>query len=214
VGSVFILSSFVIFFIIYRNAISDRPTKNKIKIYNEDSLSLNDDIYEFKANEWTRYLKGTALPEKARQEITHRINRSIKQFGKDETIKNLIMQYQICIENELSYEKIAWLIGAIFVPASLTITAIGLNEKDSIVSPIVIGFILFITWILLFNRFRISIRLYRDCAKRIEEILGLFSISYVYDFSLEKYGSVIRVWPYLVTLSGFYFNFTLFILLK
>jgi len=203
--------SFSLFFLVFFKAISDK--NNKVKIYNEDSFYHEDKSHEFKVSKIIGHLKEAELPEDIRKEIVHRVEHSVEQLGKEETLKNLVTQYQICVENERFYERVAWQIGAIFVPVSLTLSGIGLTKQISPAFPIASGFALFATWILLFDRFRTSIRLYRDCAKLIEGMLGMFSVSYVYDFLFEKYGSVIRVWPYLMTLSGFYFNFTIFSLL-
>jgi hypothetical protein len=156
----------------------------------------------------------TNLPEEIKKELKSKINENIKLVGKEEAIKTLITQYNVCTEYEKFYEKIAWQIGSIFIPVSLTLGTISfangaINQSFAVVS----GFILFLTWILLFGRFRTSIRLYRDCAKLIEGILGLFSLTYVYDYCFERYGRVIRVWPYLITLCSIYFNFMVFIIL-
>lgn len=207
----FLSSSFVLFFIIFSKTISDKNKKSRIYSYKYFSYDESSNIIQI--SKFFKYLKETDLPNEVRKEIVHRIEYSIEIFGKEETLKNLINQYQVCIENERFYEKIAWQIGSIFVPVSLTLSGLGLTKQVPSSFPIISGFALFATWVLLFNRFRASIRLYRDCAKLIEGMLGMFSVSYVYDFLFEKYGAVVRVWPYLVTLSGFYFNFAIYSLL-
>lgn len=207
----FIFAATTLFFIVYFRAISDK--NKKVKIYNQESLFHDDESTEFKVNKLLSHINGTELPDNVQKEIVHRVEHSVEQFGKEETLKNLVTQYQVCVESERFYERVAWQIGAIFVPVSLTLSGVGLTKQISPEFPVASGFTLFVTWILLFDRFRTSIRLYRDCAKLIEGMLGMFSVSYVYDFLFEKYGSVVRVWPYLVTLSGFYFNFTIFTLL-
>lgn len=207
----FIVLAVVLFFVVYFKAISDK--RKKVRIYDKESFFYDDASTEFKVNNLLSHIKATKLPDNVRMEIAHRVEYSVEQLGKEQALKNLVTQYQVCIENERFYERVAWQIGAIFVPVSLTLSGVGLTKQISPAFPVVSGFALFITWILLFDRFRTSIRLYRDCAKLIEGMLGMFSVSYVYDFLFEKYGSVVRVWPYLVTLSGFYFNFTIFTLL-
>lgn len=94
--------------------------------------------------------------------LKNKIMLNLDTFGDSSFLKSLHKQYEICVNNETLYERIAWQIGSIFIPVSLTLRVIGL--KDELLNNnllILMGFILFTVWILLFKRFRTSIRLYR-----------------------------------------------------
>lgn len=154
-------------------------------------------------------VKDLDISETIRENIRERLRRAERVLGKDRLIDALWRQHQVCVDNEKFYEQIAWQVGIIFVPVGLGLGTLGLQQNQA-PGPVAIiaGFLLFATWVLLFRRFRTSLRLYRECAQIIEQLIGMFAVSYVYSFAFHKYGPVIRVWPYLVALLGGYFNYT------
>lgn len=183
-----------------------------VGIYEASTLVQNKE--QFGVNDITVRIGQFGIEEEVRDEIKSRILDGIQLFGREETLKNLITQYNVCVENEKFYEKIAWQIGSIFVPLSLTLGTLSLTQQVPHSSfPAVGGCILFLTWVFLFGRFRTTIRLYRDCARLLEGLLGFFAVTYVYDYCFEKYGRVVRVWPFLVTMAGLYFNFAVLLVL-
>jgi hypothetical protein len=206
-----IFFSSLIYFFVFYNSIKDKRGKFKPHISNETkNCNPNEIIVGFNIIE---ALKNIKVDESIRTKIKDRVTKSIDLMGKEETIKNLIAQHRLCSDNERFYEQIAWQIGAIFVPVSLTLASLSLTKQ--VLNPyisVACGFMLFLTWVFLFGRFRSSIRLYRECSQLIEDILGMFAVSYVYDYCFDKYGKVVRVWAFLVILTGLYFNFAVFML--
>lgn len=199
------------YFVIFYSAVRD--TKKNARVFVPPRPD-NEEKNIFNIKDIVINLDRCKLEDELREEIRTRLDDSIKLFGKEETLKNLVAQHKICVENERFYEQIAWQIGAFFVPISLTLGALSqtpqlLRRNIAVVG----GCALFLTWVFLFGRFRTNIRLYRDCAKLIEEMIGFFALTYVYEFCFERYGHVVRVWPFLVTLSGLYFNYMIYAVL-
>ncbi|MBP6820229.1 MAG: hypothetical protein KA368_01735 [Acidobacteria bacterium] len=208
---VIILFCAIAYFVLFYFAVRD--TKKNAKVFVPPRTN-NEAQAAFDIKDILISLERCKLEDELRIEIKNRLDDSIDLFGKEETLKNLVAQHKICVENERFYEQIAWQIGAFFVPISLTLGA--LSQTPQLLRPniaVVSGCTLFLTWFFLFGRFRTNIRLYRDCAKLIEEMIGFFALTYVYEFCFERYGNVVRVWPFLITLSGLYFNYMIYAVL-
>jgi len=140
------------------------------------------------SNEYEETCNGNSIKDKIRYNLEsnsfdnryanilkNKIMMNLDTFDDSSLLKSLHKQYEICVNNETLYERIAWQIGSIFIPVSLTLGVIGLkNELLNNNLLILIGFILFTVWILLFKRFRTSIRLYRECALLLEDVIGFF----------------------------------------
>lgn len=200
----------VVYFIFFYLAILDQ--RKKVKVYTP--LISEEDKVQFEIQDVLLAISQCGIEEELKYELKARLDNSVKLFGKEEALKNLVAQHKICTENERFYEQVAWQIGSFFVPVSLTLSA--LSQTQQVLQrnlAVVGGCVLLCTWVFLFGRFRTTIRLYRDCARLIEEILGFFAVTYVYDYCFEKYGRVVRVWPFLVSLCGFYFNYMIYVVL-
>lgn len=209
IETVLLLLAALAYFLVFYLAVTDRRKKAKVYV----SKIPKSQRKQFDIEDILLSISQSETHEDIKYEIKTRLQSCIQLFGKEEALKHLAAQHRLCVENERFYEQIAWQIGAIFVPVSLTLSALSQTQQVLHRNVAVAGgCILLWTWVFLFGRFRTNIRLYRDCAQLIEEMLGFFALTYVYDYCFEQYGRVIRVWPFLVTLCGLYFNYVVFIL--
>ncbi len=136
------------------------------------------------------------------------LNRTVKLLNNstpDKSFDVLYNQYTLSVENEKFYEKTIWRIASIFIPVSLTLPAISIGNKNYVYQ-LAAGLIIFYVFLLLFQRFRISIRLFRDFALLLEKVLGLYSHTYVYNNMENRFVLPVRVWIILVNIGFLYTN--------
>lgn len=189
---------------------------SKISVNKEGNINLskkNDVELPFEEKQFSRtkllnIVANSDLSVQSQKEFIDRL-KTLETLGKDDFFIHLKEQYDLSIESERFYEKTIWQIASIFIPVSLTLTSLGFSDK---ISPIQLsgGFIIYLFFLILFQRFRHSIRLNRDYSIFLEKILGLFSQSFVYEYSSTKYGTVLKVWTILVNFGLFYFTFLLY----
>ena len=122
-------------------------------------------------------------------------------------------QHQTAVESERFYERTIWQIASVLLPSSLALSGYGMKPPESL-APIAGGFIIYCFFLFLFSRFRISLRLFREYAIFVEDLLGLYSHTYVYQTRFGAFGSVIRVWTVLVAFGALYVNFITYVLLR
>jgi len=125
----------------------------------------------------------------------------------------LKQQYESAQKSEQFYEDIAWKIGGIFIPISITLISASVtggffNKYSAIIG----GLSIYLIWLVLFARFRANIRLFRNVSMLLENKLNGVTLQYVYKWELHSYGKVIRVWTVLVFIGLLLLDFGIYAL--
>ncbi len=130
-----------------------------------------------------------------------------KENIKKEDLKHM---YDQCISSEQFYEGTIWTIGSIFITASFSIIAVAFSS-DLIEQflGILIATGIYFVFLVIFHRFRLSIRLFRNVTRILEHELDYFAFRYVYDLEFEKYGLVTRIWTVLLCIFLILINLTI-----
>lgn len=127
-----------------------------------------------------------------------------------EKFKTLLKQYQLSVDNEKFYEKIIWQIASILIPASFGIVGYAFSNGNVNKGPLIAGLLIYLFFLFLFSRFRISLRLFRDYALFLEKVLGLFGHTFVYQTHFNKFGIKDKIWPVLKLFGLIYGNTVLY----
>lgn len=115
-----------------------------------------------------------------------------------ESHTSLQTMYEKSIASEQFYEGTIWTIGSIFITAAFTIIALALSSD--IIKPFIgmwVATAIYFIFLVVFHRFRLSIRLFRNATRILETKMDYFVFRYVYDMEFKKYGSPIRIWTIL-----------------
>ena len=119
-------------------------------------------------------------------------------------------QYAIAIESERFYEQTVWRIAGIFIPSSLALAGYGMSEPRNMLA-IGAGFAIYVLFLVLFSRFRVSIRLYREYAVLLEAVLGYSALHFVYKDNPRAFGGIVRVWTLIVGFGALFGNIVLWL---
>lgn len=130
-----------------------------------------------------------------------------------EKFRTLLKQYQLSVDNEKFYERIIWQIASILIPASFGIVGYAFSNGGVNKGPLVAGFLIYLFFLFLFSRFRISLRLFRDYALFLEKVIGLYGHTFVYQTHFNKFGVKDKIWPVLKLFGLIYGNTVLYFLI-
>lgn len=130
-----------------------------------------------------------------------------------EKFRTLLSQYELSVDNEKFYEKIIWQIASILIPASFGIVGYAFTNGQVNKGPLVAGFLIYLFFLFLFSRFRISLRLFRDYALFLEKVIGLYGHTFVYQTHFNKFGVKDKIWPVLKLFGLIYGNTVLYFLI-
>lgn len=212
-----VIISFGILFPLYRRW----TKKDKIEelVFPSFNLKLPDSKYQL--NEILKLLKEKIADSKYSalrtvkiiEDFSNKTNALMHRFNEDKAFELLVEQYEQSVENERFYEKTIWNIAAIFVPVSLSLPTFSITANSNIFGP-VIGFIIYSIFLILFQRFRVTIRLFREYSIFLEQILYLNSHTFVYKNSFKGNRPFLRVWTILTNIGMLYFNFILYLLIS
>lgn len=190
----------ILTFIFIAKVITEKQLATKGKVISENEFDFESN--HFDTNQIVNVLLDSNFSGESKKEFVKRLE-ILEKYNSDNTFIRLKEQYDLSIENERFYEKTIWQIASIFIPVSLTLTSFGFgNNVNSF--QLIIGFLIYLFFLILFQRFRLSIRLNRDYSLFLENILGLFTQSYVYKYQHSKYGMIVRVWTILVNFGLLY----------
>ena len=143
---------------------------------------------------------------------------------KDE--KELIAQYEVCIDLEKHYEVVMWDIGKFLLTGSAAALPLAIQSLTYNSDGYILGFVILMFSIVLYNvflflskRYRASIRKFRNSAELIEKELKWLPYKYAYKLEDKSFGDPIRVWTifvalYVVIISGATFIFLKYILFQ
>lgn len=190
----------IITFIFISKLLTEKQQATKEKVINENEFVFESNYFD--TTQIVSVLLDSNFSGNSKKEFVKRLG-VLEKYNSDNTFIRLKEQYDLSIENERFYEKTIWQIASIFIPVSLTLTSFGFSNNVNSFQ-LIIGFLIYLFFLILFQRFRLSIRLNRDYSLFLENILGLFSQSYVYKYQHSKYGMIVRVWTILVNFGLLY----------
>jgi hypothetical protein len=102
---------------------------------------------------------------------------------------------------------------SILIPASFGIVGYAFSNGGINKGPLVSGFLIYLFFLFLFSRFRISLRLFRDYALFLEKVIGLYGHTFVYQTHFNKFGVKDKIWSVLKLFGLIYGNTVLYFLI-
>lgn len=190
----------ILTFIFISKVITEKPLAKNEKGINENEIDFESDYFDTK--KIANVLIDSNFSVDTKKEFVKRLE-ILGKYNSGNTFIRLKEQYDLSIENERFYEKTIWQIASIFIPVSLTLSSFGFSNNANSFQ-LIIGFLIYLFFLILFQRFRLSIRLNRDYSIFLENILGLFTQSFVYKYQHSRYGMIVRVWTILVNFGLLY----------
>ncbi len=124
--------------------------------------------------------------------------------------EDLKYMYDKSVSSEQFYEGTVWTIGSIFITAAFSIVAVSFSS--TLIEPyigILVATGIFFVFLVIFHRFRLSIRLFRNVSRVLEQEMNYFVFRYAYELEFEKYGLVVRIWTVLFSIFLLFVNLTI-----
>ena len=195
--------------------LKDEPTAGEVtraKEVEDEKITPEPMKYDF-PTEVIQQLRFTqeagSLARKTVHDFTARLAHLYRTAPQDSAFTALLTQYQIAIENERFYERTIWQIAAVLIPASFGLAGLGFKSSQDI-APLIAGLSIYLFFLLIFSRFRVSLRLFREYALFLESVIGLYGHTFVYEKHFSAFGHPVRIWAILVGIGGLFFNFSLY----